>query len=86
MSAAMLEPQESGSNLGIAVIVWAVAFAAGWIIVGGITGAQGLGLVWGIFIALAAFEIARRSFRAGLVLLFLALFAILARGIFLLFQ
>lgn len=78
----MLERPESGSNLGIAIIVWVAWFGAGWLLVAGFTGAQGLGLVWGIFIALAAFEIARRSFRVGLMLIALALLAFVGRGFY----
>jgi len=77
----MLERPESGSSLGIAIIVWVAWFGAGWVLISAFTGAQGLGLVWGVFIALAAFEVARRSFRAGIVLLALALIAAIGRGI-----
>ncbi len=82
----MLERPESSSNVGIAIVVWVAWFGAGWTIVSAFTGSQGLGLVWGVFIALAAFEIARRSFRAGLILILLALFAMLGRGIYWLLQ
>ncbi|CAG1010292.1 hypothetical protein BURK2_04011 [Burkholderiales bacterium] len=82
----MLERPESGSNLGIAIIVWVAWFGAGWVLVSALTGAQGLGLVWGVFIALAAFEIARRSFRAGLVLVGAALLAMVGRGFYWILQ
>jgi hypothetical protein len=78
----MLERPESGSSLGIAVVVWVAWFGAGWVLVSAFTGSQGLGLVWAIFIALASFEIARRSFRAGLILLALALLAMVGRGFY----
>ncbi len=82
----MLERPESSSNLGIAIVVWIAWFAAGWVLVASFSGSQGLGLVWGVFIALAAFEIGRRSFRAGAVLIFFALLSLLGRGIYGLFS
>ena len=81
----MLERPESSSNLGIAILAWVAWFGAGWVLVAAFTGSQGLGLVWGVFIALAIFEIARRSFRAGIVLIFFALLSLLGRGIYGLF-
>jgi hypothetical protein len=83
----MHDPQQPrSSNLGLAIVVWITAFAAGWIFFAAATGAQGLGLVWGVFLALAAFEVARRSFRTGIVILFVSLFAILIQGVYSLFR
>ena len=72
-------------SIGVAVIAWLAAFAASWVLISGITGAAGLGLVWGVFIALAAFEIARKSFRRGVTLIFSSLFLIMLQGIYRMF-
>jgi hypothetical protein len=80
----MRESEETGSNVGLGIIVWIAVLAAVWVMVAAITGASGLGLVWGVFAALAAFETTRRSFRSGLVLLFASLWILVLRGLYIL--
>ncbi len=68
--------ENSQSNIGVAVVVWICTFAAASIVIAEMTRSQGLGLVWGVFVALFCFEIARRSFRSGLVLIGIALMTV----------
>ena len=49
------------------------------------TGVSGLGLVWGVFLALIGFQLARKSFRFALLSVFVSLFVVLLRGIYLVF-
>jgi hypothetical protein len=72
-------------SIGVAIVAWLATFIASWVVISGVTGASGLGLVWGVFIALAAFEMARKSPRHGVVLVFLSLFLILLQGIYQMF-
>lgn len=76
----MHEDSKSDSNVAIAILAWIAAFSAGWIVISALTGTAGLALVWGIFIALVAFELSRRSFRHALLIIFLSLFTVLLRG------
>lgn len=72
-----MESDESGqSSLGIAIITWVCTFAAAWALIVSATNSHGLGLVWGLFVALFAFEISRRSFRRGMVIICMALMAV----------
>lgn len=77
--------EQSGSGIGIAVVAWVAVFSAAWAAVTAFTGASGLALVWGVFLALLGFELSRTSFRRGLFIIFLSLFVILLRGVYSLF-
>lgn len=72
----MRSGEENESSLGIAIVVWICTFISASVQITEITNSQGLGLVWGVFIALVAFEIARRSFRRGLIIIALSLVAV----------
>lgn len=74
-----MQSDETGqSNLGIAIAIlaWICTFAAAWVLIAAVTNSQGLGLVWGLFAALFAFEISRRSFRRGMVIIGMSLMAV----------
>ena len=73
----VMQNDESGqSSLGIAIFAWFCTFVAAWALIAFGTNSHGLGLVWGIFAALFAFEISRRSFRRGMVIIFTALMTV----------
>jgi hypothetical protein len=72
----MQSRESSQSNIGVAVVVWICTFAAASIVIAELTKSQGLGLVWGIFVALFSFEIARQSFRLGMVLIGISLMTV----------
>ncbi len=72
-----MQSDESGqSSLGIAIFAWLCTFVSAWALIAFGTNSHGLGLVWGIFAALFAFEISRRSFRRGMVIIFTALMTV----------
>ena len=72
-----MQIDETGqSSLGIAILAWVCTFAAAWALIVAGTNSHGLGLVWGIFVALFAFEISRRSFMRGIVIICAALVAV----------
>lgn len=81
----MQEPDGSGSNLGVAIVAWLAVFSASWVVISAMSGVTGLALVWGIFLALAAFELSRRSFQRALLIIFLSVFTVLLRGFVALF-
>ena len=72
----MQSRENSQSNIGVAVVVWICTFAAASIVIAELTRSQGLGLVWGVFVALFSFEAARQSFRLGLVLIGISLMTV----------
>ena len=74
-----MQSDETGqSNLGfaIAILAWICTFAAAWVLITAVANSQGLGLVWGLFVALFAFGISRRSFRRGMVIIGMSLMAV----------
>jgi hypothetical protein len=78
----MKSPENSQSNIGVAVVVWICTFAAASIVIAEMTKSQGLGLAWGIFVALFSFEIARQSFRSGMVLIGISLMTVFLVGMY----
>ncbi len=72
----MQSRENSQSNIGVAVVVWICTFAAASIVIAELSKSQGLGLVWGIFVALFSFEVARQSFRSGMVLIGISLMTV----------
>lgn len=74
-----------GANVAFAIVVWLAVFVATWVIIAGITRIDALGLVWGVFIALAAFSASLSSFRVGLALIVLSQFLIVLNGIYSMF-
>lgn len=75
-----------GSGVGVAMIAWIAVFLASWSVISTLTKQEGLGLVWGIFVALTAFQVTLSSFRAGIALISLSLFLILFKGAYSLFS
>lgn len=80
----MQDAHESGSGLAVAIIAWIAVFSASWVLISTMTGTTGLALVWGVFIALAAFELSRSSLQRALLIIFLSLFTVLLRGVYVL--
>ena len=76
--------EQSGVNTAIALITWVTVFFVGWDLFEAISRSRGLALVLGVFLALLAFEYARRSFRAGIVLIVLSLMWLMIKGTYLL--
>lgn len=72
----MRSREDSQSNIGVAVVVWICTFAAASIVIAELTKSQGLGLVWGVFVALFSFEVARQSFQRGLILIGISLMTV----------
>jgi hypothetical protein len=81
----MTEGVGEGSGLLAAMIAGLAVFAASSLSIGAMTGVSGLGLVWGVFLALIGFQLARKSFRFALLSVFVSLFVVLLRGIYLVF-
>lgn len=78
----MQDPDGGGSSLAVAVVAWLAVFSASWVLISAMSGATGLALVWGIFLALGAFEVSRRSFQRALLIIFLCVFSVLLRGVY----
>lgn len=76
----MESDNEVSQNLGAALVVWVAAFAASWVLLLLITGTPGLSLVLSVFVALIAFDLTRRSLRAGFVILGISLFIMILKG------
>lgn len=80
----MPEGQGKSNNILIAILAWIATFVASSLLITAITGASGLGLVWGVFAALAVFQFARHSFWVSILVILASLFVVLLRGIYLL--
>lgn len=78
----MVEQGGESSSLLAAVIAGIALFAASSQMLAALTGIAGVGLVWGVFLALAGFQLARKSFKFALLSVFGSLFIILLRGIY----
>ena len=76
----MESDNEVSQNLGAALVVWIASFAASWVLLLLITGTSGLSLVLSVFVALIAFDLTRRSLRAGFAILGISLFVMILKG------
>lgn len=78
----MQDVDRGDGSVGVAIVAWVAVFVASWVLISAVTGASGLGLVWGVFTALLGFEISRHSFRRGMALIFLSLLIVLLCGLY----
>lgn len=74
-----------GASIALSAVVAVAGFVASWEVISALTHQPGLGLVWGIFAGLAAFQISHVSFRAGIALSLGSLFVMLLYGLFSMF-
>lgn len=81
----MDDDEKRTSGIGVALIAWVAVFIMSWMLISAYTKQEGLALVWGVFIALAAFQLTLSSFRAGIALISLSLFLILLKAAYSLF-
>lgn len=76
---------ERQGNFGVAVFAAILAFATISLVVKVFTGADGLGLVWGVFAALIVVQLTRNSFYTGMITIFSCLFLLTVFGVLNLF-